>query len=87
MGQNVHPKVAASRYRQIRLTATQEALGSFSVSVYAKGLNQAWNEHTCLWRVRVDMDPRSLQTTDQVLQAVLDLLYAQTLPGLDTIAE
>lgn len=85
MPHNVHPKVKASRYRQIKVTATQEALGSFSVAVYAKGLNMDWTEHTLLYRQRVDSPPRALLTTDDVLQAVLDMMYAQVLPGIDSI--
>lgn len=83
MPTQIDRKVAASRYRQIRVTATQEYSGAFSVSLYAKGLNQAWSEHACLYRMRVDLPARPLLTTDDVVLAIVDCLLEQHLPGID----
>lgn len=39
-----------SRYRQVRLTYTEEAGGRLSYSIYVKGLNVPWNEKQCVVR-------------------------------------
>lgn len=80
----VRPIVRASRYRQLRLTATLEGRGGFSYSVYAKGLNDAWNEHACLVRDRYEPPfPWPLLSTDDVVAALHGILGDQRLPGLD----
>lgn len=74
----------ASRYRQLRLTATLEARAGFSYSIYAKGLGQAWSEHMCLVRDRYEPPyPWPLLTTDDVVAALHGILGEQRLPGLD----
>lgn len=80
----LRPAVRASRYRQLRLTATLEARGQFSYSIYAKGLQDAWNEHACLVR-DLYLPPHRfpLQTTDDVCAALHGILGEQRLPGLD----
>lgn len=44
------PARAKSRYKQFRLTYTEEVNGRVSVSIYAKPLNAAWNEQQCMMR-------------------------------------
>ena len=44
------PTRAKSRYKQFRLTYTEEVGGKVSVSVYAKPLNAAWSEQQCMLR-------------------------------------
>lgn len=83
MSHRVSPAVAASRYRQVRVTITQEGSGRCSFSVYAKGLNQAWNEHACLLRHAIDQAPTPLVTTEDVIALAIDVLRSQTLPGID----
>lgn len=73
---------AQSRYRQLRLTATHEISGRFSVSVYAKPLNAAWSEQQCLLRTSVEYDQRELQSTEDVLAALIHVLREQLLPGI-----
>lgn len=74
MPAHASPAVRASRYRQVRLTFTQEGHGGLSYSVYAKGLNQAWNEHQCLVRARLQGFDVSLLSTEDVLTALLAIL-------------
>lgn len=65
-----------SRYRQIRLTVTQQWSGRLDYSIYAKGLQQAWDEHLCLVRASVDTD-EDLATTEDVLRAIMVVLADQ----------
>lgn len=71
-----------SRYRQLRLTATHEVGGSFSVSVYAKPLNHEWHEQQCILRTRVEYDQRALLSVEDVLGALIHILREQLLPGV-----
>lgn len=72
-----------SRYRQLRLTATHELGGSFSVSLYAKPLNHEWHEQQCMLRTRVEYDQRALVSTEDVIAALIHILREQLLPGVD----
>lgn len=76
-------KVAASRYRQVRLTFTQERSGRLSYSIYAKGLNEAWDEHKCLVRDTAEPPVQPLVTTEDVVSYLLVILRDQLLPGID----
>lgn len=71
---------AQSRYRQLRLTATQEVSGRFSVSLYAKPLNSDWTEHTCLARYSLDVTAEPLRSTEDVIMALLVILEERLLP-------
>lgn len=71
---------AKSTYRQLRLTATQEKNGRFSYSVYAKPLNAAWNDHTCLLRAHIDIPDFPLNTTEDVVVALVAILEGQFIP-------
>lgn len=73
-------KMAQSRYRQVRLTFTQETTGRLSYSVYAKGLNMDWTEKQCLVRDQVHLDA-PLMTTEDVCHALIVILREQLLPG------
>lgn len=73
--------VAQSRYRQIRLTATQEISGRFSYALYAKALNAPWQEQQCLLRSYEDVPPCTLGTTEDVISALLIILEELLLPG------
>lgn len=83
MSHHITPAVRASRYRQVRVTITQEGSGRLTFSVYAKGLNQAWNEHQCLLRSSLDALPYPLLTTEDVIGVAIDVLRTQMLPGVD----
>lgn len=72
--------VARSRYRQLRLTATHEIGGRFSVSLYGKPLNAQWNEHSCLMRYSVEGTTVPLDSTEDVIQALLLVLEETMLP-------
>lgn len=72
---------ALSLYRQVRVTFTQEVSGRLSCSIYAKGLNHDWTERTCLARWQVEYD-EPLQSTDDVIGALIHTLREQTLPGI-----
>lgn len=76
-------RVSKSRYRQLRITATHEISGRFSYSVYAKGLNQEWHEHQCLARGAVDGTLTPLESTEDVIAALLVILEEYMLPGID----
>lgn len=73
--------VAISRYRQFRLTATQERSGILAYSIYAKGLNQRWDEHQLLVRDRCDLGYVALLSTEDVVHALITILREQLLPG------
>lgn len=75
-------RVNASRYRQVRLTLTQEISGRVSYSIYAKGLNEAWNEHQVLVRDSLQHDPILLSSED-VYACLIAVLREQLLPGID----
>lgn len=72
-------RTARSLYRQIRLTCTQESGGRVSYSISAKGLNDAWSEHTVIVRDHVRLDER-LETTEDVVRLLLIVLSEQLLP-------
>lgn len=74
---------ALSRYRQIRVTLTQEVSGRVSYSVYAKPLNAAWQEQHCMVRHAMDHPPTPLMTTEDVIALLIDLLKQELLPGID----
>lgn len=78
-------RVSMSRYRQLRVTATHEISGRFTYSVYAKGLNQEWHEHQCLARGAVDGTLRPLESTEDVIAAMIAVLEAYLLPGIDPL--
>lgn len=70
-----------SHYRQLRLTAALESRGRLSYSVYAKPLNAAWSERHVLTRDSL-VWPTPLVTPDDCIEAVIEILREQTLPGL-----
>nr|CRY97419.1 hypothetical protein [uncultured prokaryote] len=72
---------AASRYRQLRLTCTQEVGGRVSYSISAKGLNENWNEHHVMVRDTVATDGYPLASTEDVVRLLLVVLREQLLPG------
>lgn len=72
--------IAKSRYRQLRLTVTHEINGRFSVSLYGKALNKEWHEHQCLARYSVEGTPLPLNSTEDVLMALLTVLEEHLLP-------
>lgn len=72
---------AASRYRQVRLTCTQEISGRVSYSVSAKGLNQAWDEHSVMVRSQVQTPGHPLASTEDVLHMLIEVLRSHLLPG------
>lgn len=73
-------KRGASRYRQVRLTFTEERSGRASYSIYAKGLNQAWDEHQVIVRDSVILN-HPLLSTEDVIHALIGILREQLLPG------
>jgi hypothetical protein len=73
--------VAKSNYRQVRVTFTQEVSGQLSVSLYGKGLNDAWSEHTCLDRWRPSWD-EPIVTQDDVIRALVHALCERQIPGI-----
>lgn len=81
-GTNGSSPVALSRYRQLRVTLTQEASGRVSYSVYAKRLNADWREQDCLLRDSLDAPPRPLLSTEDVVALLIDVLREQMLPGV-----
>jgi hypothetical protein len=74
--------IERSQYRQVRLTFTQEVTGKTSYALYAKGLNQAWNEHQCLLR-SYTVVPGPLLTLEDVIAAVVSILEEQMMPRGD----
>lgn len=85
MGHSRGP-IGMSRYRQLRLTATHEMSGRFSYSVYAKPLNKEWHEHQCLARGAVDGTLLPLNSTEDVIAALIEILESYMLPGIDELA-
>lgn len=77
---NHRPGIGSSRYRQLRLTVTHETNGRFSVSVYGKALNQEWHERHCLSRFAVDGITAPLNSTEDVLAALLWVIEDNMLP-------
>jgi hypothetical protein len=72
---------ARSLYRQMRLTVTQERSGMLAYSIYAKGLNDRWDEHQCIVRDVVDVGSFPLHSTEDVVAALVIVLEEQFLPG------
>lgn len=81
-GRSRNTAISRSRYRQVRLTFTQEVTGRTSYALYAKGLNQAWNEHQCLLR-SYTVVPGPLLTLEDVITAVVSILEEQMMPKGD----
>lgn len=75
--------VSKSQYRQLRVTATHEIGGRFSYSVYAKPLNKEWHEHQCLARGSCDGTLMGLQSTEDVIAALIAVLEDFLLPSID----
>lgn len=71
---------APNRYRQVRLTYTEEASGRLSVSLYVKPLGASWDETQCLFRWSVDDLPPAPQVEDVVQRLVYVLQDA--FPGV-----
>lgn len=80
MAQRTSQKVGASRYKQVRLTFTEQSGGKCSYSVYAKGLNQAWDEHQVIARGVLEGTVTHLSTED-VMHTLIAILRSQLLPG------
>lgn len=78
-------RLATSRYRQLRITATHEVSGRFSYSVYAKPLNKEWHEHQCMARGSTDGTTLHLHSTEDVIAALITILEGYLLPGLDEV--
>lgn len=76
--------VGTSQYRQLRVTATHEIGGRFSYSVYAKPLNKEWHEQQCLARGSCDGTLMGLQSTEDVIMALITILEEYLLPGVDS---
>lgn len=76
-------RIGSSQYRQLRVTATHELNGRFSYSVYAKALNKEWHEHQCLARGAVDGTLLPLNSTEDVIAALICVLEGYMLPGID----
>lgn len=74
---------ALSRYRQVRLTFTEEAGGRLSYRIYAKGLQHGWQESQCLISDSVTTT-QPLNTTEDVIRALLAILGEQLLPESHT---
>lgn len=79
--------VGSSRYRQLRITATHEISGRFSYSVYAKPLNKEWHEQQCMARGSIDGTLLQLQSTEDVVAALITILEGYMLPGVDDLTE
>lgn len=75
--------VALSRYRQMRLTATQEYSGRVSYRLMAKGLDDAWSEHTVLVQDSLGHPLKPLLSTEDVVALMIEVLREQLLPGID----
>lgn len=81
MAPNHQAGIALSRYRQLRVTATHETSGRFSVRLYAKPLNAAWTESHLVWQgASVSCGP--ILSTEDAIAAAIDILREQLLPGL-----
>lgn len=74
-------KVSGSRYRQVKLVVTQQRNGRLDYSLYAKGLNAAWDEHTCLLRDSIATAGAPILTAEDALRAVVVVLSGQMLPA------
>lgn len=77
---NHRPGIGSSRYRQLRLTATHETNGRLSVTLYAKPLNKEWNEQQCLMRWSDPGFPSPLNSTEDVIIALVAVLEEHLLP-------
>lgn len=76
-------RIGSSQYRQLRFTATHELNGRFSYSVYAKPLNKEWHEQQCLARGAIDGTLLPLNSTEDVIAALICVLEGYLLPGVD----
>ena len=77
---SLHSKRSSSRYRQFKLTATQETSGAVSYRVYAKPLHAAWDEHQLLATGSVQSTAEPIRHTEDVVALLLDLLSELLLP-------
>lgn len=76
---STHPKTSAKgRYRQFRVTATQEANGRVSFSAYAKPMGAEWHERQCILRSSTQYGV-ALNTTEDVLYALIRVIEEQLL--------
>lgn len=84
---STHPKASTKgRYRQFRLTCTQEASGRVSFSAYAKGIGDEWHERQCILRSSVQFGAR-LDTTEDVLCALMAVLEETMVPPIYPIGK
>nr|CRY97283.1 hypothetical protein [uncultured prokaryote] len=74
--------IAQSRYRQLRLTLTQEVGGRCAYSIHAKALNDPWTQHTVIVRDTIVMDGPIVSTEDAI-HVLITALREQLLPGID----
>lgn len=76
---STHPKTSTKgRYRQFRVTATQEANGRVSFSAYAKPMGAEWHESQCILRSSTQFGA-ALNSTEDVLLALIAVLEEQLL--------
>lgn len=66
--------VGRSQYRQLRLTVTHELNGRFSYSIYAKPIHKEWHEHQCMARGAADGTLHGLNSTEDVVLALITVL-------------
>ncbi len=77
--QRARRSIATSRYRQVRLTCTQEVNGRVTYSVWVKPIKGNWNEGHCVVRDQVDKHP-TLDSLEDVYGLLIRLLAEQCLP-------
>ena len=77
---SLHSRRKSSRYRQFKLTATQETSGALSYRVHAKPLNAAWDEHQLLATGSIQSTSEPIECTEDVIALLLDLLSDLLLP-------
>lgn len=73
--------VAQSNYRQVRVTVTQEINGNLSYRVYAKRLQDGWQERHCIASGAVHYDA-PIQSIEDALSAAIFAIQDQMLPGI-----
>lgn len=74
-----HSKTSSKgRYRQFRVTCTQEANGRVSFSAYAKPMGAEWHERQCILRSSTQFGA-ALNTTEDVLIAILAVIEGEML--------
>lgn len=76
---NREARRAESRYRQVRLTYTEEISGAMSYSIYVKPLNAGWQESQCIVRDRlIGFEPAA--SREDVFRRLEALCKEQFLP-------